>query len=177
MKKLKLFSLALIGLAFISIVSCKKGDTGPQGPAGPAGPDSVYHSAWIALNTPLAATFPNSSGGTDSVYEQVITSTYITQEILDSGLVLSYIEDNNGNISDISNYSGFLDVYYAVGKMTIDSYNVDLTNGGYVRFVLIPGTILVTNSILKNYTKEQLKAIDYSVISKALNLNTNKNTN
>ena len=172
MKKLKLLAVAVIGIALVSIVSCKKGDTGPAGPAGPAGPDSVMHSAWIPLNLSLVGTTSNG----DSVYQQTITASAITQKILDSGVVLTYFANGDGSIVDVSDYSTFLDIAYSLGTITVTSYGIDIT-GYEVRYVVIPGSILVSNSILKSYTKEQLKSVDYVTISKALGLSDSKSSN
>jgi hypothetical protein len=172
MKKLKLLAFVFIGLS-VAIVSCKKGDTGPAGAAGaagPAGPDSVYYSSWAAVSTPFAGL-----SGSDSVFEQIVTATAITQTILDQGMILTYIQLADGTVSDVADFSSFLDVYYGVGTVTLDSYGLDLSQFGWsVRFVAIPGVVLSGNSVLKNYTKEQLKTVNYSVIAKALNLNTAK---
>ncbi|MBS1947322.1 MAG: hypothetical protein JST47_06105 [Bacteroidetes bacterium] len=173
MKKLKLLAVAVTSVALVSIIGCQKGDTGPQGPKGPAGPDSVIYSPWVAINTP----FVGLGSANDSVFEQVISSNAITQSILDNGVIIAYIKDQSGNVSDISNYSTILDVYYSVGKMTIDAHGVDITGAGYVRFVAIPGAILATNSLLKTYTKEQLKSVDYATISKALGISSSKASN
>jgi hypothetical protein len=175
MKKLKLLAIAFLGIAFVSIVSCKKGDTGPAGPAGAAGPDSVIHSTWIPLSMTLQVDANN-----DSSYTQSITALNITQEIIDSGVVLSYIENlfvNDGSIVDVSDYGGgYLDVTYNVGVINITSYFGDLS-GAYYRYVIIPGSILATNSVLKGYTKQQLKSVDYATITKALGISTTKTTN
>ena len=172
MKKLKLLAFVFIGLS-VAIVSCKKGDTGPAGPAGAAGaagaagPDSVYYSSWAAVSTPFAGL----SGSGDTVFEQVVTASAITQTILDQGMILTYIQLADGTVSDVADFSSFLDVYYGVGTVTLDSYGLDLSQFGWsVRFVAIPGVVLSGNSILKNYTKEQLKTVNYSVVAKALNL-------
>ncbi len=177
MKKLKLLAFIFIGLS-MAIVGCsKKGDTGPAGAtgatgaAGAAGPDSVYYSNWTAINTPFAGL----DGNNDSVYEQIVPASAITQTILDQGVVIAYIELSDGTVSDVSDFSSFLDVYYGVGTVTLDSYGIDLSQAGWsVRYIAIPGVVLAGNSILKNYTKNQLKAIDYSTLKKALNTTTAK---
>jgi hypothetical protein len=177
MKKLKLFAFAVIGLALVSVVSCKKGDAGPAGPAGPvgpAGPDSVIYSQWIPVTTPFVGVDANN----DSVYEQVVTASAITQNVLDKDVVLAYIQLSDGTVSDIANFSTVLDVYYGVGTLTIDSYRIDLSQFGWsVRYVIVPGTIAAGNSILKNYTRDQLRSVDYATIAKALGLSNSKATN
>lgn len=182
MKKLKLLAVVFAGLSF-AVASCKKGDTGPagaKGAAGPAGPDSVYHSAWIQLSMDTLGTQTNSNGSIDTVYGQSITASIITQKIIDSGVVLSYIQNlftNDGSIVDVSNYGGgYLDVAYNVGTINITSFFGDLSGASF-RYVVIPGSVLTTNSVLKGLTKDQLKAIDYSTLTKALNLSSSKASN
>src|SRR5579864_3924798 len=70
-------------ILIIGMISCSKGSTGPAGPAGPAGPDSIVYSAWI----PLALTYVAA----DTLFEQTINAPSITKAILDSGVVLSYV--------------------------------------------------------------------------------------
>ena len=113
MKKLKLLAVVFAGLAFV-LVSCQKGATGPAGAngatgaTGPAGPDSVIHSKWVTLSMSIAGTQANSGGGIDTFYTQTITAPAITQRILDSGLVLTYLSfvDNNGatNVVNAASY-------------------------------------------------------------------------
>jgi len=173
MKKLKLLAFVFAGFAF-AMVSCSKnsGTTGPAGPAGPAGPDSVIYSQWAAVSTPFFGLDANN----DSVFEQVITAPAITQTILDQGLVLSYIQLADGTVSDVSDFSSFLDVYYAVGTITMDSYGIDLSQAGWnVRYVIISGSILAGNSF-KQYSKAQLKAMTYSTVTKLLTTATAKPT-
>ncbi len=79
--------LALVTIVTFGITSCSKtGDTGPAGPTGPTGPDSVFSSAWIVL-APSGYINDNS----DSAYEQTIPAASITKAILDSGVILSYV--------------------------------------------------------------------------------------
>ncbi len=177
MKKLKLVAFVFAGLAFLA-VGCSKSSTGPagaRGPAGPAGPDSVYHSAWISLNMPFVGldSALSSNLAFDSLFQQSISASKITQVILDSGLVLTYFQNADGSIVDVADYASFIDVNYSVGNVNITSFGVDI-NGYNVRYVIIPGAVLATNSILKGYSKTQLNAANYSVISKALGISDKK---
>lgn len=172
MKKLKLVAFVFAGFAF-AMVSCSKGTTGPKGATGPAGPDSVVYSAWVSLNT----TFNN----TDSLYEQTIAASGITSTILDKGVILSYLGFVNSgdttvfNISEANSLVSPISQALNVGSITIYS-TVDYS-GTLYRYVIIPGSIAAGNSILKGYTKEQLKAIDYATLSKALGTSNTKTTN
>jgi hypothetical protein len=162
MKNLKLASVVLLAL-IISVISCSKGTVGPAGPAGPAGPDSVLHSPWISLATTQGL---DSFG--DTIYSQTLTALSITQTILDSGLILSYIEFPNGNVVDVSDLSYGVDVEYAVGSIEITSYEGDLTGYGF-RYIIVPGSLYITSS-LKGYTGQQLKTMTYSTITKLLGI-------
>lgn len=111
MRKLRLLSLSLLAITFIS-VSCTKegpegpvGATGPQGPpgsngaagapgatgpAGPAGTANVIYSSWVAsvaADWVLGFVAPNNYN-VERVYNR--TAAGITQSILDQGVVLAY---------------------------------------------------------------------------------------
>ncbi|MES1249735.1 MAG: hypothetical protein ABUL46_03580, partial [Chitinophaga rupis] len=96
-KWIRLLSIALfLGMISGMITGCKKGDTGPEGPQGPAGPDSVYSSPWI---TDLSPTYVPD----DTLYELIppLSAPSITQGILDSGIVLSYVNFGSGTNYDV----------------------------------------------------------------------------
>jgi hypothetical protein len=158
MKNLKLVAGWALGIAFF-ILGCSKGTTGPAGPAGPAGPDSVIHSAWIPLNTPLNAT--------DSFYEQNISAPSLTQSVLDSGMVIGYLGglDNGGNTNVVP-----ADLYvtetFTVGNILIQSL-VDYTGSGVnYRYILIKGTI--ADQLGKLYTKQEIRTMSYQTLMKLL---------
>src|SRR6185312_4960373 len=85
--------LILAASLITGMISCKKGDTGPAGPAGPAGPDSVVYSGWIEL-TPTY--MPD-----DTVFLDTIPAPSITQAILDSGIILSYVNIGTSDQPDV----------------------------------------------------------------------------
>ena len=184
MKRLKLVLIAVSALAFV-IPGCRKSATGPVGPTGatgatgPAGPDSTIHSQWIVLSMSISGTYTDSSGNTDTLYTDTLPAPQITQTILDSGVILSYLSyiDTNG-VTNVMNASPYFNPeLFQVGQIALTSINVDLSTGYSYRYVIIPGTLLATNSILKNYTKAQLKAADYSTIVKALGISDKKTPN
>src|SRR6266851_4778283 len=88
MKNIKSLLVAAV-ILITGMISCKKGDTGPAGPAGPAGPDSVVYSNWIPLTFTYVAT--------DTAFEDTILAPTITEGILDSGVILSYIQFTDQN--------------------------------------------------------------------------------
>lgn len=161
MKNLKLI-LFVSAVSVFSIVSCKKGDTGPQGPQGPAGPDSVTYSGWITL------AMQSVSG--DTIFHQAINAPAITQGILDSGIILSYVKDTDGYIyhaSDIGIYPA-----YAVGLIDVLSFYNDYT-GTPFRYVIIPGSVSagnISSGPAKGLTTKELKEMSYKDIEKLLKL-------
>ncbi len=163
MKSLKLFTF-IASISVIGIFGCQKGATGPAGPKGPAGPDSVFHSAWITLNTPFNAT--------DSLYEEVITASGLTSSILDNGVVLSYIGNPNGSdtavltIAEASILYGPISQELHVGKINL--YATSDYTGALYRYVFLPGTILTGRMNGSVYTKQQLQSMSYSEVQNLL---------
>jgi hypothetical protein len=164
MKNLILLSTVAIVIFLMS--ACSKGSAGPAGPAGPSGSDSVLHSAWITLNTPLSAT--------DSLYEEAITASSLTADILSNGVIDSYIGfPNSGDTVAISLYDpqlqaldGLISQFLFVGE--IDLAATSDYSGALFRYVLIPSSALTT-SAFKQYTKEQIRAMDFITVTKLLN--------
>jgi hypothetical protein len=166
MKKFRSLLVAAV-ILIIGMNSCSKGSTGPAGPAGPAGPDSVAYSAW----TPLALTYVTA----DTLFEQVINAPAITKAILDSGVVLSYVnfQESNGtyHIVPTAGLTGigiFED--FAVGLINIESVR-DYSSLPY-RYVVIPGSLKTGNSAstqkVKGYTIQELKAMPYEQVQQVL---------
>jgi hypothetical protein len=157
-------------ILLIGMISCSKGSTGPAGPAGPAGPDSVVYSVW----TPLALTYVAA----DTLFEQTISAPSITQAILDSGVVLSYVNflEQNGTYhvvptAGLTGIGIFED--FAVGQINIESVR-DYSSLPY-RYVTIPGSMKTGNSAstqkVKGYTIEELKAMPYEQVQQVLGNN------
>jgi hypothetical protein len=160
MKQFRSF-LCVAAIFAIGLASCSKtGNTGPAGPAGPAGPDSVIYSGWISLST--------TYNTTDSLYEGTVTASAITAGILDSGVILTYINfAQTGAAADIQPVSAlnyFISEDYTVGQINILSTQ-DLTGLPY-RYVIIPGSKTAGNSAstrkVNGYTASQLKAMSFA---------------
>jgi hypothetical protein len=154
-------------ILIIGLTSCSKGSTGPAGPAGPAGPDSVAYSAW----TPLALTYVAA----DTLFEETITAPSITQAILDSGIILSYVnfQEQNGTyhvIPTVGLLGAALFEDFSVGKINIASVQ-DYSTLPY-RYVTIPGSLKTGNSAstqkVKGYTIQELKAMPYEQVQQLL---------
>jgi hypothetical protein len=162
---------SLLGVAAIIVIgmtSCSKsGSTGPAGPAGPAGPDSVIYSAWIPLNFTFNVN--------DSLFEDTILAPNITAGILDSGVILSYIQftDNNNveHIQSIASLGSFLFEDFSPGEVNINSPYVDLTSYLY-RYVIIPGSKIAGNNAatrkINGYTTAELKAMPLAQVQQVL---------
>jgi hypothetical protein len=150
----------------IGLTSCSKsGGTGPVGPAGPAGPDSVIYSAWIPLNTTFSTT--------DSLFEGTVSASSITAGILDSGVILTYINFSQTSAADIQPVSAlnyFISEDYSVGQINILSTQ-DLTGLPY-RYVIIPGSKIAGNSAasrkINGYTTAELKAMSLAQVQQVL---------
>lgn len=147
------------------MISCSKGSAGPAGATGPAGPDSVVYSNWIALSF--------TYNTTDSLYEDTLSAPTITSGILDSGVILTYIESPDANnvlhIQPVSALNYVISEDYSIGHINILSTQ-DLTNLEY-RYVTIPGSKAAGNSAARKvngYTISQLKAMSYAQVQQVL---------
>jgi hypothetical protein len=111
MRKLRLLSLSLLAITFISVSCTKEGPEGPvgasgpqgppgsngangapgaTGPAGPAGSANVIYSSWVATVTAdwvLGYVAPNNYN-VERVYNR--TAAGVTQGVLDQGIVLGF---------------------------------------------------------------------------------------
>ena len=159
--------LVVAGILVVGLISCSKGSTGPAGPVGPAGPDSVTYSTW----TPLALTYVT----TDTLFEQTISAPSITAGILDSGVILSYVnfKESNGTyhvLPTVGLLGNALFEDFSVGKINIASVQ-DYSKLPY-RYVTIPGSLKTGNSAgnikVKGYTIQELKAMSYEQVQKVL---------
>src|SRR5579862_5160036 len=185
---MKHLPLVLAGCLVMSLamISCSKGSAGPAGPAGATGaagangangtngtngtngPDSVLHSPWITLVTTVD-TFTNN-GMPDSIFVDTLAAPAITQAILDSGLVLGYMQNlfaNDSSIVNVIDYSGYIDAYYKVGFIDFTAQS-DIS-GAKFRYVVIPGSILTQSAAFKNYTKSEIRSMDFSTATKLVN--------
>ncbi|MFI5155399.1 MAG: hypothetical protein ACHQEM_04410 [Chitinophagales bacterium] len=162
MKNLRSFFVLIAGMALM-FMACSKGSAGPTGPQGPAGPDSVIHSPWISLHTVYSTT--------DSVYEQTITATAITQRILDSGIILTYIsfKDNTNTTNVFVATPYFLSEIFTPGQIFLAT-SIDFTGFNY-RYVIIAGTVTagtITSGPAKGLTVSELRNMSYSVVQKLI---------
>ena len=161
--------LAVATIVIMSLVGCSKGDTGPAGaagPAGPAGPSNVMYSDWVTLNFTFNAN--------DSAFEDTLLAPAITSGILDSGVILSYVQftdaNNTVHIQPIASLGSFFFEDFSPGHINLGSPFIDLS--GYLyRYVIIPGTKKTngaTAAKVKGYTPTELKAMSYDQVQQVL---------
>jgi hypothetical protein len=161
--------LAVATIVIMGLVGCSKGSTGPAGaagPAGPAGPGNVMYSDWITLNFTYNAN--------DSAFEDTLLAPAITSGILDSGVILSYVQftdaNNTVHIQPIASLGSFFFEDFSPGHINLSSPFIDLT--GYLyRYVIIPGTKKTNGATIakvKGYTPTELKAMSYDQVQQVL---------
>ena len=131
----------------------------------PAAKDSVLYSSWITL----AATYNT----TDSAYEQALTVNALTQNVLDHGLVLTYIKDGAGEVVTPQDFS----LFPAFTLKTITLFaGGDFSNVPF-RYVIIPGTLAtsstsagVMSGSARTFSVNDLKSMTYAQVIKAFNI-------
>jgi|SRR6185437_14902419 len=154
--------LILAASLITGMISCKKGDTGPAGPAGPAGPDSVVYSGWIEL-TPTYIEVVN-----DTSFKDTIAAPSITQAILDSGIILSYVNVGTSDAPDVVPVASLNYIFsfeeFTAGNIYLTIFpNYDLSGLPY-RYVTIPGSKIEGNKstgLVNGYTVKELKSMSY----------------
>jgi hypothetical protein len=165
--------LALVTIVTFGITSCSKtGETGPAGPAGPTGPDSVFSSPWISLS-PVGYVDSNS----DSAWDQTITAASITKKILDSGVILTYVNiatPGSGDyfVKDVSSLPNLFYEDFSVGSLYLNA-GFDFSTLPF-RYVTIPGNLVAGNGAsrkVKGYTITELKAMGYEKVMQVLKSN------
>ncbi|MFI5153483.1 MAG: hypothetical protein ACHQET_09130 [Chitinophagales bacterium] len=167
MKNLKLFSL-LFGVIAISVIGCSKGSAGPAGPPGAPGAGQVTYSSWITLNMTQ-----NVDANNDTFYTQTIAAPAITQKILDSGIVITYLSiiDNNNVLNVVNASAYFLSEIFTPGQIDLTSLS-DFSTFQY-RYAVIPGSIQgnkIISGPAAGLTKQQLQTMSYEAVRKMLGL-------
>ncbi len=163
--KIHRFSWLLLCLALITL-GCE-GKEGPRGPAGPAGTANVIYSDWYAPETWVLLTLYG-------VHERsyTMTTSLLTQEIIDHGVVMVYIRfvglnpqinqlpviitegPNNYHFLFRAQAGSIKVVYYFINNPTADPPAIPPDN--LVRYVLIPGGVLDEAALSEGVTREQL---------------------
>ena len=149
------------------------GKEGPQGPPGPAGQNAtVYYSEWFS---------PTAWSGTSGDWYFAASAPDLSQEIVESGVVLAYAWLANdvyggSSVRPLPAYAvganwSFLIHEYGSIEFTSDMFAPPLTTGNKFRFVAIPGTIQALKSGSPGYRSEQeLKTMSYKEICRLYNI-------
>jgi hypothetical protein len=159
-RKLKFLALlSIVAGALFTSVGCSKSNNSSS-----SNKDSVMYSAWQPFNMK----YEGQDNNNDSVYDQTITASSITQSIVDKGSVVVYIADGAGDYANAAD-AGF-SVTFGVGQIYISTYGAIPTGWAY-RYVVIPGNISVTSQgSVKTYTPNQLKTMTYDEASAILGI-------
>lgn len=155
--KILVLIISLIGL--VSVIGCKKTTNNTV-----VTQDSVFYSPWTQLKM--------TSVG-DTVYYEDITASRLTQSVLSSGVVLSYLGSPSTSDTVVANASdyGLYQVLH-VGYVEVQSFgylnDFSYSSSGYLyRYVIIPGSVLTTTS-LKNFSVQQLNKMTFTDVQKAI---------
>ncbi|AXY73754.1 hypothetical protein D3H65_07085 [Paraflavitalea soli] len=115
----------------LAIVGCKKGDTGPAGPAGTA---NVIYSEWFTPNPYIKDTVFGIWG-----FKYNKAAPAITQQVLDSGSVLTYgkLLGYNPSVWPANTVQQMpIEITYNQGGVTTDTWSARLSPGNLqIRFV------------------------------------------
>ena len=150
---------ATVSVIVLSMVSCKKTTTNNT-----VIKDSIYYSPW----TTLAMQF----NSTDSAYEESISASGLTQNVLSTGAILGYVGIVTGTADTATEQgSEFFAQAFDLGQ--IELFSGQDFSGYLYRYVIIPGTVLQSTS-LANLTKTQLQHMSFSDVQKAVNASATK---
>lgn len=134
MKK-QFLKLSIAVVLIATVISCSK-----EGPQGPAGNANVIYTNWTTR------TFTGGTGGSD--WQTNYDVPEITQSILDSGLILTYLKGTE-SIIPIPVFVPFrLEVFYRLGNV-IHYANYNAT--GLYRTIIIPSVVNPTGRTSKSY--------------------------
>jgi len=153
--------LFVVLVCFVTgMYSCSK--TGATGATGATGTANVLYSNWSNLSMSF-----NSS---DSAYEQTITADSLTQAVLDSGLVLSYIKyTNTAGATQVENANTYMEDVLALKSIKLYSYTFDFT-GVPFRYIIIHGGSSIgdrssaSSALLQGHTREEWKSMSYDQV-------------
>lgn len=162
MKKKSRFAIIVLVLVMVVTACTKKGDTGATGATGAKGTANVMYSSWASLKM--------SYNSTDSAYEQTITADSITQAVLDSGLVLTYIKyTNTAGQTQVESADTYMQTVLGLKSIQLYSYLYDLT-GVPFRYIVVQGgtpiggRVAAGADLVQGYTREEWKAMSYQQV-------------
>jgi len=155
MKTFKFFAYAIFVLFLgVAMSSCKGDDgiDGIDGAIGPAGSDGQDGNANVIYSDWIIPTWSVGSFYGVPVQEHFITTTHLTQDVINYGVVLMYWKNYNDDIWSLpsSGLGGDLIIDFTFTENTIHLYIFDEINGtlppaivqsNVFRYVIIPGNI------------------------------------
>ncbi len=173
MKFRTIFFNLLIAMSALLWTGCNQ--EGPQGPAGLDGNANVIASQWI---TPTVW-----NGQTGDWYFDV-TNSAISQDIVESGVILAYISlpgdlYNDFTVRPLPAYAleanwDFLlpndGQTYGTIEFTTDMIDIPGTSGYNFRFILIPSSISLKSASLNTTSVSDLKKMTYQEVCKSLGI-------
>jgi hypothetical protein len=170
MKNLKVYTIPLLIVTMLISSCAKDGDTGPTGATGADGNANVK-----AISFSVSPGSWNTAGSSGQVghikyYEKNISE--ITQDIIDNGMVITYLVDNGYDIMlPLTLFAGNYDINFTagakVGTLEIDVAFSDLSTPNIVgtsnfKAVIVDGTVRMQNLDL-NWN-------DYKAVSQRFNI-------
>ena len=164
-------SIIYLIIAFSALLfSGCKGDQGPTGLDGLNA--TVYYSEWFS---------PTTWSGTTGDWYFDASAPDLTQNIVESGVVLGYVwlsgDLNDGkSVRPLPAFAvganwDFLVYQYGSIQFISDNVSMPLTTENKFRFIAIPGTIPALKSAsLKNKTEQELRNMSYKEVCKLYNI-------
>jgi len=171
--KAKLFTSAIILSLILSGCKGDKGDTGPAGTNGIAN----AHNQTITINPGYWIHF-GSTGQSGDGYESMQSSSIITQEIVNNGVVLAYFSTNPsaGYIAlpytkPFSSYTRHFTYGYNTNLIFIDVMDSDFytSDPGVVYGVIYLKVVTIAGSVMRDHP--DLDLTNYSLVKATFNLN------
>jgi hypothetical protein len=154
--------LVTLTIGAVSMISCSKSNNSTT-----VVKDSIYYSPWENI-------VMSPTDGGDTIYTGTISASSITETILSSGAVMTYLgEPGYPSAGDTAaeiavDYGLYCTEVPGAIDLTSLGYLNDFSTGNYgflFRYVVIPGTILETTGL----TRQQLKSMSFTEVTKALN--------
>jgi hypothetical protein len=166
-RTVKIFFLSVIVIGLFSMIGCSKSNNSTT-----VVKDSVYYSPWLTITMS-----PTNAG--DTTFTGTVSASTVTASIVHSGAVLTYLGEPGypaaGDTAAESAVDFGLYATLVTGSIQLSSFFNDFStsNSGFVfRYVVIPGTVLATTKL----TPQQLKAMNYTEVTKLLGKVTNNAT-
>jgi hypothetical protein len=161
--KIKIKAITAILLIAITITNCKKGDTGPAGKDGVNGNANVVSSSVTSSNWAFVS----------PAWEMTLTYPAITQNILDKGAVLVYVQSGSNyyqlpyTFYPANTYSRSYTFVHYIGGLKVFVTDSDLTqptNPGSLTFKVV---VIAASQRLAN---PNINWKNYTEVKEALNL-------